>query len=176
MTLYVPKPGARSCAHGPAASDASIGYAEPLYSKRAEVVAGSLEPPEAPPPAPEEADAPPGIPEFWLNVLRANSVTASWVNHAPSAKKTAQAAFGSEDNLGLPSTLYALPRDPPKGLLGLYPVHSSEPCSLGPATGCHLNLEYTTRLLLCSASRLWQAAACNSSKFTEPCVCVCVCV
>ena len=60
--------------------------AEPLYAKRAAVVTGAEEPPAESKPegASTEQDdggaVPAGIPDFWLNVLRANCVTQSKVS------------------------------------------------------------------------------------------------
>lgn len=54
---------------------------EPLYVKRKAVVTGSEEPPavttseEMSTEQDDQADVPAGIPEFWLNVLRANTIT-----------------------------------------------------------------------------------------------------
>ena len=59
--------------------------AEPLYAKRAAVVTGAEEHPvattaeELSTEQDDQADVPPGIPEFWLNVLRANPITQSKV-------------------------------------------------------------------------------------------------
>lgn len=61
-------------------------YAEPLYAKRAAVVTGAEEPPatttseELATEQDDQADVPPGIPDFWLNVLRANPLTQSKVS------------------------------------------------------------------------------------------------
>ena len=61
-------------------------YAEPLYTKRAAVVMGAEEPPvvetaeELSTEQDDQADVPPGIPDFWLNVLRANPLTQSRVS------------------------------------------------------------------------------------------------
>ena len=60
--------------------------AEPLYAKRAAVVTGAEEPPaittseELATEQDDQADVPPGIPDFWLNVLRANPLTQSKVS------------------------------------------------------------------------------------------------
>lgn len=60
--------------------------AEPLYVKRKAVVTGSEEPPavttseEMSTEQDDQADVPAGIPEFWLNVLRANTITQAKVS------------------------------------------------------------------------------------------------
>lgn len=61
-------------------------HAEPLYVKRKAVVTGSEEPPavttseEMSTEQDDQADVPAGIPEFWLNVLRANTITQAKVS------------------------------------------------------------------------------------------------
>ncbi len=55
----------------------SVGVTDPLYTKRAGVVSGSEEPPAA---AAVEGEAPNGIPDFWLNVLRAEETTSNMVS------------------------------------------------------------------------------------------------
>ena len=65
---------------------AATANAEPLYAKRKAVVTGSEEPPavttseELSTEQDDEADVPSGIPEFWLNVLRAHSVIQAKVS------------------------------------------------------------------------------------------------
>ena len=60
--------------------------AEPLYVKRKDVVTGNEEPPavttseEMSTEQDDQADVPSGIPEFWLNVLRANTITQAKVS------------------------------------------------------------------------------------------------
>lgn len=56
--------------------------AAPIFSKRAEIVKGQTEAPADIQLETTEGDetGPAGIPEFWLNVLRANEVTAQQVN------------------------------------------------------------------------------------------------
>lgn len=56
-------------------------FTAPIFAKRAEVVKGQT---EAPADIQIEGDdkdetVPSGVPEFWLNVLRANEITASQV-------------------------------------------------------------------------------------------------
>jgi hypothetical protein len=53
-----------------------IAAADPLYVDRAKVVTGELEPPAA---ASEQGEAERGIPEFWLNVLRADETVGGLV-------------------------------------------------------------------------------------------------
>jgi hypothetical protein len=53
-----------------------IAGADPLYVDRAKVVNGELEPSAA---ASEAGEAEPGIPEFWLNVLRADETVGGLV-------------------------------------------------------------------------------------------------
>ena len=60
----------------------AFSFAAPIFAKRAEVVKGQTEAPADIQLESTEGDetGPTGIPEFWLNVLRANEVTASQVS------------------------------------------------------------------------------------------------
>lgn len=54
-----------------------LGTADPLYAKRASIVSGEE---EAPSIATAEGEASGGIPDFWLNVFRAEETIGSMVS------------------------------------------------------------------------------------------------